>query len=154
MACTVRADEAHQQELERQQWLQDYGRDSFNEREVVQMTDMSKYAVSESPDLKAADFIGKNFKVVIEKVEEKFYEAKDSLPANTRPRLTFKGKDKGVVLNATNTEIMCKAYGVNDNDWLGHEIGLSVKEYEAFKPGWHVTPQDVATPDFDDDIPF
>ena len=153
MACTVRADEAHQQELERQQWLQDYGRDSFNEREVDKM-DATKYAASDSPDLKAKDFIGKNFKVVISGVTEKHFEANDKTPACDRLRLTFEGKDKGVVLNPTNTEILCKAYGVDTDEWVEHEISLTVMEYDTFQPGWIVQPLDVAVPDFDDDIPF
>ena len=120
------------------------------------MTDMSKYGQSDSKDLKAVDFIGKNLKVVISAVEVRHYPATDEKPGNDKPVLSFVGKEKGLVLNATNTNILCKAYGNDDADWIQHEIGLSVADYtdRGFGHGWVVAPLDVEPEDFSDDIPF
>ena len=102
------------------------------------MTDMSKYAGSESADLKAVDFLGKHLKVVISAVEIREYPVRDDKPANKKPVLSFEGKDKALVLNATNTKILCGAYGKDDSGWIGHEIGLSTQEYENYQPGWGI----------------
>jgi hypothetical protein len=117
---------------------------------------MSKYATSDSKDLKAADFIGKNLKVVVSNVSVRKYEATEDKPANEKPVLSFEGKEKGLVLNATNTKTLIKAYGEFSEDWLGHEIGLTVADYtdKGFGHGWVITPLDVEPPDFDDDLPF
>ena len=118
--------------------------------------DMSKYGQSDSNDLKAADFIGKNLKVVIDKVTLRNFEASEKMPANSKPSLSFVGKEKGLVLNATNTKTLCDAYGDDSDSWIGHEIGLTVEDYTAkgFGHGWIVKPLDVEEPDFDDDLPF
>ena len=118
--------------------------------------DMSKYAQSESKDLKAADFVGKNLKVVISNVEIRHYDASDKQPASDKPVLSFVGKEKGLVLNASNTKTLCNAYGDDSDGWINHEIGLTVEDYSSkgFPPGWVVTPLDAAPADFDDDIPF
>lgn len=132
------------------QWYEDYDKPTS---EVSKM-DMSKYAEGDNEDLKAADYIGMNLKVVISAVTEKHFDAKEGMPATDRGRLSFKGKEKGVVLNPTNTKILMEAYGIESDGWIGHEIGLTVQEYETYKPGWVVKPLDVKTPDFDDDILF
>ena len=120
------------------------------------MTDMSKYGTSDSKDLKAADFIGKNLKVVISGVEVRKYPASEDRPATEKPALTFEGKEKTLVLNATNTKTLCTAYGDFDTDWIGHEVGLTVADYtdKGFGHGWIVTALDVEGPEFESDIPF
>lgn len=132
-----------------EQWISDYEQEE-------NLMDMSKYSQSDSKDLKAADFIGKNLKVVISAVEIRKYPATDDKPANEKPVLSFEGKDKGLVLNATNTKVLCKAYGNDDEGWVSHEIGLSTADYtdKGYGHGWVVTPLDVEPEDFDDDIPF
>jgi len=115
--------------------------------------DATKYAQTESNDLKAADFVGKNFKVVISKVEERHYEARGTTPATDKLALHFDGKEKTLVLNKTNARILINAYGAETDDWLGNEIGLSTQETEL-GAGWVVSPLNVAPPDFDSDIPF
>lgn len=117
---------------------------------------MTKYSQSDSKDLKAADFIGKNLKVIISGVEIRKFEATEKFPANEKPALHFKGKDKQLVLNPTNTKTLCNAYGDDSDQWIGHELGLTVADYtdKGFGHGWIVTPLDVEGPDFDDDIPF
>lgn len=128
-------------------WIKDY------EGETM---DMTKYSQSDSKDLKAAEFIGKNLKVTISGIEIRDYPADNNKPANSKPVLSFVGKDKQLVLNATNTKILCGAYGNDSNGWEGHEIGLTVADYtdKGFGHGWVVQPLDVEPADFTDDIPF
>jgi|TARA_R100000501_G_C2531965_1_gene54486 hypothetical protein len=143
----VRADEANQQDLEARLFFETHG-----DRNM----DMTKYSATESKDLKAADFIGKNLKVTIESTSEVHFDATDDKPAQDRAKLHFVGKDKGLVLNPTNTKILIDSYGPNSDDWAGHEIGLSTVDYtdKGFGHGWLVKPLDVAEPDFEDEIPF
>ena len=118
--------------------------------------DMTKYAESQSKDLKAADFIGKNLKVRIAAVTIQHFDATDQQPAQDKPRLTFVGKEKGLILNSTNTQTLVRAYGSDSEHWVNHEVGLTTKDYsdKGFGHGWIVTPLDVKGPDFNDDIPF
>ena len=117
---------------------------------------MTKYAESQSKDLKAADFVGKNIKVRIESVTIQHFDATEQQAAQDKPRLTFVGKEKRLILNSTNTQTLVKAYGPNSDAWLHHEIGLTTKDYsdKGFGHGWIVTPLDVKGPDFNDEIPF
>ena len=117
------------------------------------MADMSKYAQSDSKDLKAAEYKGQNLKVVISGVSTRTYPARDDQPEQTKAVLEFEGKEKVMVVSGGNCKILCDAYGKNDSDWLGHEIGLSTKEWEV-GTGWIITPLDVEPTEFDDDIPF
>lgn len=139
------------EDSQHREWMEDYCKHSEDKT-----MDMTKYSQSDSKDLKAAEFIGKNLKVIISAVEIRDYPASEGRPANSKPALSFKGKDKTLVLNASNTKILCDAYGADSNSWLGHEIGLSVKDYsdKGFGHGWVVTPLDVAPPTFNDEIPF
>ncbi len=118
--------------------------------------DMTKFAETSSNDLKAKDFIGKNLKVKIIDVAVTHYDATDSQPASDKARLSFEGKEKGLVLNTTNTQTLIAAYGKDSDSWVNHEIGLHVVDYTAkgFPHGWIVTPLDVAAPEFEDSIPF
>ena len=115
---------------------------------------MSKYSGSESKYLKAADMLGANLRVIISEVKVVEFDATEDKPASTKSAVMFEGKGKGLMLNATNNKTLCDAYGPDSNGWIGHEVGLSTKEYDAFAPGWILTPLDVEAPDFDDDIPF
>ena len=118
------------------------------------MADMSKYqSDGNTTDLKAADFRGQNLKVVICGVTTRTYPARDDQLETTKPVLSFEGKAKVVVVSGGNTSVLCKAYGNEDSDWIGHEIGLSTKDWEV-GTGWIITPLDVEAPSFDDDIPF
>jgi len=116
--------------------------------------DRTKYAEKgESQDLKAKDFVGKNFKLVISHTEEVHYEANDRQPANDKLALHFEGKEKRLVLNATNTETLINSYGPDDDDWKGKEVALTTKDYsaEGFGVGWIVQALEV---EFSDEIPF
>ncbi len=113
--------------------------------------DMTKYAGSESDWLKAADIKGKNVSVVISSVGEIHFDAKEGQSAQDKATLKFEGKEKGVVLNATNTNTLIEAYGSDSDGWVGKEIGLNTKEYEGFADGIVVVILDA---DFSDSIPF
>lgn len=116
--------------------------------------DMSKYkADGNTTDLKAKDFVGKNLKVTISRIETVDYEARDDAPANTKPALYFEGKDKRLILNGSNTEILCGAYGSDSDLWVGKAVILTTKDYtsKGYGHGWIVTPLDV---ELSDDIPF
>lgn len=108
----------HIQELEHQQYLEG------------NKMDMTQYAGNESGWLKASDIKGKNIKVVISEVGTIHFEARDGKPEQTKPTLRFEGKEKGIVLNATNTKLLINAYGAESDNWIYKEIGLSTKEYE------------------------
>lgn len=116
--------------------------------------DMSQYkGEGNTTDLKAKDFIGKNMRVTIERVDTVTYPADDNKPEQTKAVLYFVGKEKRLVLNGTNTETLCNAYGTESDGWLGKEIGLSVKDYtdKGFGHGWIVQALDM---EMDSDIPF
>lgn len=115
------------------------------------MADMKQFAGGESKHLKAKDFLGKNLKVTISGVEFVEFEARDNDPAQKKAILLFSGKEKGLVLNTTNTENLANAYGWDSDGWIGKSVSLTTKEYENFAPGWIVSPLDV---EFDDEIPF
>ena len=114
---------------------------------------MTKFATSETNDLKAADFKGKRLKVTISDVQERHYEARNGKPAEDKAVLAFEGKDKGLVLNKTNTKILINAYGADSGRWIGQEIGLTTHETELGE-GWVVQPLNVEPPEFNDDVPF
>ena len=119
------------------------------------MANMRQYGSSgNSNDLKAVDYKGKNLKVVISEVGTRTYPAKESQAEQTKTVLSFEGKEKTLVCNGTNNDILCDAYGDEGADWVGHEIGLTTKDYEGYGTGWVVKALDVEEPDFDDDIPF
>jgi len=125
----------------------------LSDREEIDM-DRSRFNPTggNSNDLKAADFLGKHLKLTIERAETVIYnEGADD--AHEKTVLYFVGKEKRLVLNATNNETLCKAYTPFDENWEGKEIGLTTKEYtaEGFPPGWIVQALEV---EFDDNVPF
>lgn len=135
------------------EWIESY--EQHNKQRGKNEMDMSQYASSEGSDLKAKDFIGKNMKLVISDVEVRDYPATDEQAASSKGVLSFEGKDKTLVLNATNTKTLCEAYGADSDGWIKREIGLSVADYtsKGFGHGWVVKPLDVPEPEFED-APF
>src|SRR5690606_32506139 len=113
--------------------------------------DMSIYAGSESNWLKAEEIKGKNVKAVIKEVGATHFEANGDKPAQDKAHLKFEGREKGVILNATNTKTLIAAYGKDSEKWIGREIGLTTKDYESFGPGIVVVILDA---EFSDDIPW
>lgn len=79
---------------------------------------MDMASVFPSKYLKAADLQGKQVKVVIDRVEM------ETLGEDRRPVVYFQHKEKGVVINKTNTTNIAQAYGWNSDDWSGREVVL------------------------------
>lgn len=77
--------------------------------------------------LKAEDLGGKEVSVTIEKVEKIELNEKEKL------FISFVGKEKGLVLNKTNSSVIAKEYGDNYSGWGGSVIILfpTVTEFEG-----------------------
>ena len=76
--------------------------------------------------LRAADLDGKEVPVEILQVEMETFPGED----RPKPVLTFKGRDKGLVLNITNARAIAKRYGDETRDWEGGEIVLITREVD------------------------
>ena len=81
--------------------------------------------------LKAADLQGKTVGVAMDQVviEEMGAPGKKD---EKKPVLYFVGKEKGLVLNRTNSRVIAKAYGTETARWRGQRLLLYVTEVEAF----------------------
>lgn len=66
--------------------------------------------------LKADDLQGRDVRVTMGNVEL------EKLGTDMKPVLYFKGKEKGLCLNKTNSNTIADAYGDDTNDWFGQEI--------------------------------
>ncbi len=74
--------------------------------------------------IKAADLQGRTVPVVISDVKiETLGSGQD---AEQKAILYFQGKERGLVLNKTNANIISQAYGDETDDWIGMEIELYV----------------------------
>jgi len=116
--------------------------------------DMNKFAGSESKYLKAADLQGKAVKVVITGVELVEFEQDDGSKSQ-KPALSLRGKEKKVVCNATTVMELGTNYTFDSDNWIGKEIGLSVKHYQSLgKDGLVVTAMKTFIDDDLNDCPF
>lgn len=68
--------------------------------------------------LKAADLQGMQITVSIDKV------AVEDIGGDSKPVLYFIGKEKGMVLNKTNTNNIAFLYGDETDDWHGKQVVL------------------------------
>jgi arabinogalactan endo-1,4-beta-galactosidase len=68
--------------------------------------------------LKASDLQGRDVKVIMANVE------REKLGDDMKLVLYFKGKEKGVVLNKTNSNTIVDAYGDDTDDWYDQELIL------------------------------
>lgn len=146
-------DELLNGDLEFQEWLDNYD-SQFTQEEIVKMVDRSNYASGgESQWLKAADMKDKSFKVVISEVGETEMPSFDKEgETTTKLYLRFKDREKGIILNAANTQLLCDNYGPDDDGWAGKEIGLTSTYFKGVdKYGWRV---EILDKEFDDSIPF
>lgn len=113
--------------------------------------DMNQYAGSESKYLKAKDLQGKKVRLKIREVSLVQFE--DDGKTKSKPVIWFEGKEKGMVMNGTNTEQLCKAFGADSDSWLNKEVELQSHYYSGVdKEGLVVAPY--VEVDFDDDLPF
>jgi len=102
--------------------------------------------------LKSADLMGKRIPVTIDRVD--FEEVAQN--ENDKPVLYFQGKERGMVLNKTNTDRLCSAFGYDTDGWNGKEIHLYTEKVQY--AGNMVDGLRVAVPlpeaDDDDELPF
>lgn len=68
--------------------------------------------------LKAGDLQDREVRVVMDHVELK------DVGDETKPVLFFQGKEKGLVLNKTNSNNIAMIYGDDTDDWAGRELIL------------------------------
>ena len=68
--------------------------------------------------LKASDLNGRTVKVKIGAI--KMEEVGD----DSKPCLYFEGKDKGIVLNKTNSNNIAGEYGRETDNWIGNDVWL------------------------------
>lgn len=78
--------------------------------------------------LKAADLMGKNVTVTIEKVEMETIG--QGAQQETKPVISFVGKEKRLVCNKTNANTIKKLYGADTDMWEGKSIILTSREVE------------------------
>lgn len=80
---------------------------------------------SSGSHLKAEDLKGRAIKLKISGCE-----VVDFKEGGKKLALKFEGKDKGMVLNKTNTKIVAKYYGKDYDKWAGKEIEIFPTETE------------------------
>jgi len=102
--------------------------------------------------LKSADLMGKRVPVTISHVD--FEEvAKDEAD---KPVVYFEGRNKGMVLNKTNSDRLCSAFGYLTEEWTGQGVHLYVEKVQF--QGNMVDGLRIAVPlpeaDEDDELPF
>lgn len=68
--------------------------------------------------LKADDLRGREVRATISRVD------REKLGDEFKPVVYFNGKEKGVVLNKTNSYAIASAYGDETNDWFGNDVIL------------------------------
>lgn len=110
--------------------------------------------------LKAADLQNKRLAVTIDSVEIQ------KIGEDQRPVVRFVGKDKGLVLNKTNANMIIEITGSEETeDWHGHRIVLYVAkvDYQGkrvpairvdYMPNGKPAPEPVVEDVDDSDIPF
>lgn len=81
-----------------------------------------------SKNLKAEDLKGKAHKVTIEGVETVQFKGQNG--QETKLVLKLVGKQKGLVLNKTNSKVVAKYYGKDYTSWNGKEIEIFPTETE------------------------
>jgi len=106
--------------------------------------------------LKAADIKGSEVPVKIRCVEMGDVGSDDE--PEQKPCLFFIGKDKGMVLNKTNTARLVETYGDESDNWNGAECILYVEKV-SFKGGLVDAirlrvPVPAPAEDGDDNVPF
>ncbi len=100
--------------------------------------------------LKAEDIGKSQPELIIESIEiETFGEEKVS---EHKLALYFKGKEKGIVSNKTNTKRLVEAFGADTDGWIGKKI-RAAQNHTPLGIGFALTAV-VVEDDFDDNIPF
>lgn len=74
--------------------------------------------------LKAADCEDAELVLTIKSIEE------EKIGTDDKWVVYFRGEDKGLVLNKTNTNVIAKLYGDDTDDWIGKAITLYATEVQ------------------------
>jgi hypothetical protein len=118
----------------------------------MKRTDIPGFAAGTG--LKAADLNGKRVRVTVEAVD--LIELEDKGKTKKKPRMTFKGRDKSLILNVTNWNRMVELTGSEDSDeWVGQDVQIYPTKVEF--QGQMVDAIRVYLPDpelSEDDVPF
>ena len=114
------------------------------------MMDESQYTGSDLY-LKAEDIGASQPELVIEKVEVETFGSDDE--REHKLALYFKGKDKGIVSNKTNTKRLVESFGAETDKWVGRKIRAS-QNHTPLGIGFTLTAVTAKPDDFNDDIPF
>lgn len=80
--------------------------------------------------LSAIDLDGKAYTLTIERVTVE--ELQGQHGPEEKPAVWFKGSDKALILNRTNTETIMSAYGPNTDGWVNQKVELYPTEVQAF----------------------
>lgn len=85
---------------------------------------VDQYFQSASNALKASDLPpGKQARVIIAGCEEVVFKGDDG-KEQQKIRLSFQGKEKGLILNKTNAMTISHVYGADTDGWINKEIFL------------------------------
>jgi hypothetical protein len=83
------------------------------------MGERKDYAYGKSKYLKAEELVGKTTRVVISRVEDVEFDDR-----GVKPVAYFENHERGLVINASNFDILAAAVSNNTKDWPGHTILL------------------------------
>jgi len=114
----------------------------MNQRISIRNT--AGYSRGTSLYLKAANYVGETLAKVVAGVTEDTFERPGEEP-QTKNVLMFSDQlDHGdnIVLNNTNTDTMCDAFGEFSDAWIGKKIWLGTKRYDIDGKqtyGWIIT---------------
>jgi len=101
--------------------------------------------------LKAEDLKGRTVDLEIESVELETFGEEN--PKEHKLALFFKGREKGIISNKTNTKRLVEKFGSETDKWKGRKIRAS-QNHTPLGIGFTLTAVEVEPDDFDDDIPF
>ena len=111
---------------------------------------VSEYGKTGSDDwLKAEELKGKTVSLIIESTEICTFGSDDE--AEHKIGIKFKGRDKGIVSNRTNTKRLIEAFGDETDNWIGKKI-IAAPNETNMGLGFSLTA--MPDTDFNDDIPF
>lgn len=113
--------------------------------------DAKQYAGSENKWLKAADLKDKEFTVDIDGAQEVSFP-----DGTTKLAIRFAGREKGMVLNVTNTQRLIDAFDAETDRWFGKQIVLYSERVQFGTQMVDAIRLRVPQPSAseDDDIPF
>lgn len=141
---------------------------NLTETETETETDMNINDAFPSNYLRASDLQGRTVTVTISGCEMTTFQ-----DGSSKPALSFQNKDKGMVLNKTNSQMIADSYGPDTDTWIGKPIELFSMRVQGPNgmtdglrvkiPGGQSRPASApvqsvgaspAPQDLDDDIPF